>query len=452
MEKIKVPQATTVEFAVISLMIRFQKDRELLTDLTDEYFYDPRSLKIFQAIRLLEKSLSHVNYDSIIDQLKKMGDQTILAEHVYNFANSPAHSDNLDAYKETLKENVLKRRLYTASKHIEQICLKDIPYNEMTIQSSAALTSLTTTTSEKTLTHEQAKQLALKQIKDRRNNKNATIKFNLKKLDRLLGGIFTGHYVIVGMTGSGKTALAIDVAISAALQGHSVLMFSAEMNSVELIYREIQKTIGISVTNMRTGEVTDSQLERIENYLTSPNFYVNDIGRIDIDELVSTATLHHRKYGLELLIVDYLQLLTTTKYPNSENSQIKYISNQLKALSKSLNIPILTLAQYNKTVDPGDKPNSNDIYGSGSIKHDADVILLIHKEYLGDDKIKNDPKHPKNGYTEMIVDKSRFSQTGSVFVKWVAHETRFADLPDDYFIPVEDKPNNRMGARARQSA
>ncbi len=430
-----VPMAKTTELAVISLMIRHNDNRILLSDLTDNHFADLNCLQVFSAIRSLESSKTRVDITTIFDRLSQNKDNSITMEQLVKLKEYNAHSDNLSTYKEVLESKKVERDLANTGDSIKEICFRDIPLEDKIAQSISAITSLNYSVGEQTMTHEDAKNKLIAEIKKRKESTGTGLTWGLADLDEALHGINPDLITIAGMTGGGKTAFVVDVLMRNARNNHNCLFFSSEMNAEMIMYREIQKDLGISTGRLRAGEVSDYELEKISNYETSKNLWINDTSNLDVDKLVSIATLEHKKHGLDLIVVDYLQLLSTTKFKDQEVQQIGYISGQLKALSHKLNIPVIALVQYNKEVELREKPTKNYIYGSGKIVKDSGVVLLLHREDYFNKEIANNPAHSKNGLVEIIIDKNRYGAMKSVYARFIKERTTFVDLPPEE-IPV----------------
>jgi replicative DNA helicase len=294
----------------------------------------------------------------------------------------------------------------------------------------------------------------------------------LTDMDRMLGGLQPSDLVILaGRPAMGKTSLATNIAFNIAkayqgerqpdgsmktVNGGIVGFFSLEMSSEQLATRIIAEQAGVPSYKIRRGDIAEQDFYKItevaRDMQTIP-FYIDQTGGISIAQLTARARRLKRQRGLDLLVVDYLQLLSgSTKKGENRVQELTEITTGLKALAKELHVPLMALSQLSRQVENRDdkRPQLADLRESGSIEQDADVVLFVFREeyYL---KMK-EPKpgteeHFKwqtemdqaHGRAEVIIGKQRHGPTGSVQLSFQADVTRFANLAD------EDKLPDRIG-------
>jgi replicative DNA helicase len=280
-------------------------------------------------------------------------------------------------------------------------------------------------------------------------------------LDHKMGGLQASDLIIVaGRPGMGKTALATNIAFNIAkawrgeprpdgsmqtIDGGIVGFFSLEMSAEQLATRIIAEQSGVASYKIRRGDITEDDFHRISQAMMDMQripFYIDQTGGISIAQLVARARRLKRQRGLDLLVVDYLQLLSGSKSRSDNRVQeITEITTSLKALAKELNVPILGLSQLSRQVEQRDdkRPQLSDLRESGSIEQDADVVMFVYREEY---YLKNKEPRPgseehatwmtemerAHGRAEVILGKQRHGPTGMVELSFEAELTRFGNL------------------------
>jgi replicative DNA helicase len=303
-----------------------------------------------------------------------------------------------------------------------------------------------------------------------RDGKLSGLATGLDDLDRMMGGMQPSDLVILaGRPGMGKTALATNVAYNVAKawqgevkpDGHIVTVnggivgfFSLEMSAEQLATRIIAEQTEIPSNKIRRGGISEADFEKIKDVsieLQHLPFYVDETGGLSVAQLAARARRLKRQRGLNLLIVDYLQLLQGSTRRSSENrvQEITEITTKLKALAKELNVPILALSQLSRQVESRDdkRPQLSDLRESGSIEQDADVVLFVFREeYYHQMRKPSEAQHDKfaewlaeadkvHGKAEVIIGKQRHGPTGTVELQFDAAVTRFSSLAQIERLP-----------------
>jgi replicative DNA helicase len=286
----------------------------------------------------------------------------------------------------------------------------------------------------------------------------------LTDLDTRMGGLQPSDLVILaGRPGMGKTALATNVAYNVAkafaqgdvradgrretVNGGVVGFFSLEMSAEQLATRIIAEQTGIPSNKIRRGSIDDADFEKIKDVsieLADLPFYVDETGGLTVGQLAARARRLKRQVGLDLLVIDYLQLLQGSSRRANEGrvQEITEITTRLKALAKELNIPVLALSQLSRQVEGREdkRPQLSDLRESGSIEQDADVVLFVFREeYYHQIRKPTEANREKfaewlaegekvEGKAEVIIGKQRHGPTGTVELQFDAAVTRFANL------------------------
>jgi replicative DNA helicase len=302
-----------------------------------------------------------------------------------------------------------------------------------------------------------------------RDGKLSGLATGLSDVDRMMGGLQRSDLVILaGRPGMGKTALATNIAYNVArawagdvrpdgrtetINGGIVGFFSLEMSAEQLATRIIAEQTEIPSYRIRRGEIDPSDFDRIAAIARDMErmpLYIDETGGLSIAQLAARARRLKRQKGLDLLVVDYIQLLQGSSRRAQEGrvQEVTEITTGLKALAKELNVPILALSQLSRQVEARDdkRPQLSDLRESGSIEQDADVVMFVFREeyYLKNKEPRpGTEEHFKwqtemdlvHGKAELILGKQRHGPTGTVALQFKADVTRFADLADAGRMP-----------------
>jgi replicative DNA helicase len=302
----------------------------------------------------------------------------------------------------------------------------------------------------------------------------------LDSVNGRIGGLHRSDLIILaGRPGMGKTALATNIAFNAAQRlvrdkedgidpaksvGAGVAFFSLEMSADQLATRILSEQSGISSENLRMGKISQQDfrnLARAAGELETLPLYIDDTPGLTIAALRTRARRLKRRHGIDLIVVDYLQLLqgSTKASGDGRVQEISEISRGLKTLAKELHVPVIALSQLSRAVEQREdkRPQLSDLRESGSIEQDADIVLFVYREeYYVNAK---EPKRPDAnstadvhaahdrwmaeasevfGLSELIIAKQRHGATGKVKLKFEAKITRFSDYADDSYLPERE--------------
>jgi replicative DNA helicase len=257
-------------------------------------------------------------------------------------------------------------------------------------------------------------------------------------LDNLLAGLQKSDLIILAARPSvGKTTFALDIARNAALNGTPVGIFSLEMSANQLVQRMLSAESRVDAWSIRTGHGLSTQhftaLQEAASRLQKAPIYIDDQAGNSIVKMRSVARRLKAEHGLGLIVVDYLQLMTTSKNYDSMVNQVTEISRSLKGLARELDVPVLALSQLSRAVEArGGKPRLSDLRDSGSIEQDADLVIFIHRE----DRYKEQAE--RDNIAEILVEKHRNGAVGKVELMFDGKTTSFISM-DKGHVPVKAK-------------
>ena len=260
------------------------------------------------------------------------------------------------------------------------------------------------------------------------------ISTGFKQLDEITSGLQPGDLIVVaGRPSMGKTTLAVNIAENAALGANkAAAIFSMEMSAESLTLRMISSLGRINQLHLRTGRLQEDDWPRIDSAMTqlsNARIFVDETPALTPTEVRARARRLKRERGLDLIVVDYLQLMQVAGTKENRATEISEISRSLKALAKELKVPVIALSQLNRSVEQRveKKPVMSDLRESGAIEQDADVILLIYREEV------YDPNTTRKGIADIIVAKQRNGPTGEVQLTFLGQYTKFENYaPESY--------------------
>ncbi len=433
MEKLP-PQNVEAERSVIGSMLM---DKNAIVNvsgwLLSEHFYDDRNAKIYKVIVDLFLDNIPVDLVTVADKLnkekvlKKVGGRTYLTDLI----NSVPTASHAEEYAELVKEAATRRGLISSASEITSLSFdENIPVTEVVDKSENLLFNVAQAGVKTNFLH--IKEL-LKEAYERaeRADKDEAylgISTGFRDLDNLLGGFQKSDLIILAARPSvGKTSLALDMLRHAALvEKKKVGFFSLEMSNTQIADRLLGMQSGVPFWEMRTGKLTDDQFVKLADTmgeLSDADIFIDDKAGQHINEIRTKARRLALEKGLDIIFVDYLQLMHASN-KESRTLEVSEISQGLKNLAKELDIPVIALSQLSRAIEQrqGRRPQLSDLRESGSIEQDADVVMFIDREETWD------PNTDKKGMGELIVAKHRNGPTGSIQLAFVKEIASFRNL------------------------
>lgn len=455
LEKGKVPpQAVDLEDIVIGAMLIDKKGVDEVIDLlSPEVFYRTENQYIFEAIYNLFKSGQPVDLLTVSAQLKKSGklDQAGGEFYLIQLTQKVSSSAHIEYHSRIILQKHIQRSLIKISSEIiEQAYDEATDVFDLLDAAESKLYEVAQGNLKRSF--ETAQNLVIqakKKIEEISERQGLSgVPSGFEKVDKVTSGWQPSDLVIIAARpGMGKTALTLSMARNMAVQNQiPVAFFSLEMSSVQLITRLISSETGLSSDKLRTGKLQGyewNQLNEKVKDLEKAPFYIDDTPSLSIFELRAKARRMASQYGIQIIFIDYLQLMTTganNKTGNREQ-EISTISRNLKALAKELNIPVIALSQLSRAVETrttnNKRPLLSDLRESGAIEQDADIVAFIYRpEYYKIDFWDDDDQTPTEGQAEFIIAKHRNGGLEDIRLRFINNLGRFENL-EDYDTPLE---------------
>lgn len=249
-----------------------------------------------------------------------------------------------------------------------------------------------------------------------------------RELDEMTHGLHGGQFVILAARPAvGKSTLALDLARNAAIKHKKpVIFFSLEMGRAEIAMRLLSAESRIYLQSMRKGSLSDNDWQRlagVRGEINSAPLYIDDSPNLTLVEIRAKCRRMAQRVGLEMIVIDYIQLMTSGKKVESRQQEVSEFSRALKLLAKELNVPVVAISQLNRNSEKSDNkvPEISQLRESGSLEQDADVVILLHREAMFE------REHPRAGEADLILAKQRNGPTGTIVVNFLGQFSKFED-------------------------
>lgn len=402
--------------------------------LNEGDFYNDLHRKIFNAIRTLfslNKPIDLLTVTETLETSENVDAETI--KYIASiYANNEGLSSNQDTYIDILKEKSILRSLAEFSDEIKALSLEDkSPAKNILEKAEKGLFEISQGGLRNSLTAldvimSDTVQTIMKRVQNRGELSGVTTGFT--DLNSLLGGFQKSDLVLLAARPSmGKTALAVNLAVNAAKAGKKVAMFSLEMSKTQIGQRILASFAQMNLSSLFKGELEGQDLVNLitaSNELSKYSLHIDDTAAISLIELKAKLRRLKMEEGLDLVVVDYLQLMTTGERIENRVQEISQISRGLKAIAKELDVPVLALSQLSRALEqrPDKRPKLSDLRESGAIEQDADIVMFLYRDYVYNKETENP------NLAEVIVSKHRNGPIGVVNLIWKDEYTRFFDV------------------------
>lgn len=439
------PQAVEAEQSVIGALLRDNGAIDRMGDLRPAHFYRHDHRTIFAEI--LRQIAAGIQCDVISAGLALASTVPECMGYLNSMAQSTPSAANIGRYADLVRDRALRRGLLAATSEMNELAFNPGGRTaaEVLDTAQAQLASLAETRAISEPERANLAMIAHIDVLDSRvDRKYNGIPTGFSGIDDLLtGGPNRGALVILGARPSmGKTALSLNIATNVA-RDHSVLFLSQEMQKGELLDRAIASLGHVPLTAVIRGEMDQTQwngFTAANARLQDMDLFLDDQPALTLLDVRSKARAIKRKHGLDLLVLDYLQLMSGANGGDSRNQQIEEISRGLKALAKELNIVVLALSQLSRNAANKSRPQLSDLRDSGAIEQDADIVVFVHR-----DEVDNPQTHLK-GFADVFVAKNRQGRIDDVLLEYEGAYTRFRDCGRDKPATPVQRPRKGLAA------
>jgi replicative DNA helicase len=447
------PQAPELEASVIGALMIEKDAFSSITDLLrPESFYSDQHRHIFEAIQALSAKDAPIDVLSVAEQLKLAGKLELAGGVIYlsDLTRRVASAAHIRYHAQIIAQKATARDLITAACQIEEKGYDETQdVDELVEEATAKIFEISQRAQKRDVTHiyPVITEAFDRMRKASENDGNISgIPSGFTELDKITSGWQKSDLVIIAARPAmGKTAFVLSMAKNIAVDFNiPVAIFSLEMSNVQLVNRLIMNVCEIEGNKIRNGRLTKAEWDKLDNTIgvlqTAP-IYVDDTPGLSVFELQSKARKLVKEHNIQMIIIDYLQLMNANGMSfGSREQEVSIISRNLKGLAKELDIPVIALSQLSRAVEKRDSSNSNvdgkkpllsDLRESGAIEQDADMVCFIHRpEYykLYDDGNGKDLR----GLGQIIVAKHRNGATDEIWLRFIGKYTRFQNENDSY--------------------
>lgn len=435
MEKLP-PQNVEAERSVLgSLLIDPDAILGIAAFLEADDFYRETHRLIYRAIFDLHERREPADFVTVSDELERQGQLAEVggAAYLTELINTVPTSIHAEYYARIVERTAVLRRLIAAAGQIAGLAYEeDRELDEIVDRAETIIFGV----AERRITRDLT---PIRSILDdyyervdylfKHRGELIGIPTGLADLDKILGGFQRSDLVIIaGRPGMGKTSLALSIALQAAHKWHKrIAVFSLEMSDEQLVQRLVSAETGIDSQRLRLGEIHEEEwplFAQATGRLSEMPIYIDDTPALSVMQIRAKTRRLHAEYGLDMVIIDYLQLMQGDGRSENRVQEISNISRGLKALARELNLPVVALSQLSRAVESrhDKRPILSDLRESGSIEQDADVVLFIYR-----DELYNQESDTPN-VADIIVAKHRSGPTGSISTYFQKELAQFHDL------------------------
>ncbi len=432
----QLPANVQAERAILgTLLLNDEQASQVLELLTPDDFYSPAHKTLFEAMKTLVQDHKRIDLITLQDQLEKMDQLQAIGGVVYlvSLQEEIPNLGMLMQHAQLVKDKSVLRALINSATEIITNCYAQDEKSISAVLDEAEHTIFSIAQKRTSQSFVQLNiwlKKTFQHLSDiKSHSKGITgIPTGFKKLDMMTSGFQKGDFIVAaGRPSMGKTALALSIAANAARSGASVGIVSLEMAAEQLILRLLSAESRIAHHNIRNATITSDEWIELTNVaagLAEKKIFIDDTAMQTILDVRAKARKLKAEHNIDMLIIDYLQLLYGSRRHENRHQEVSEISRSLKALAKELNIPILSLAQLSRAVDSrmDKRPMLSDLRESGAIEQDADLIMFLYRDVV------YNPETENPALTELIIGKQRNGPTGTVFLQFIAELSKFEQI------------------------
>ena len=464
------PQATQLEEAVLGALMLDKDGLPAVMDiLRSESFYSDAHQLIYKAITELFRTSKPIDLLTVTEELRKMGAVEAIggAYYLVELTNRVASAANIEYHARLIAQKHIQRELIKVSTNIIRDAYEDttdvFDLLDKAEQSLFAITETNLTRSFEGMNTLAGQLLRQIEMLSQKKDGLTGVPSGFTELDRLTSGWQPSDLIIVAARPSmGKTAFTLSLARNAAMEfGKGVAIFSLEMSNLQLVQRLVSMESEVGSSKLRTGQLEAHEWQQLHSAIEKMSkapIFIDDTPGINVFELRAKCRRLKAQHDIQLIIIDYLQLMsggTDGHKGGNREQEISAISRALKGLAKELNVPVIALSQLSRAVETRGgtkKPMLSDLRESGAIEQDADIVSFIYRpEYyqIMEDENGNSTK----GMADIIVSKHRNGALGEVRLKFLGEYSKFSDPEDFGFnnlaksLELSDQPSTNVITR-----
>ena len=411
---------------------------DVVESLRASDFYKPAHETIYEAILSLYGHGSPADAITVADELKKRGELTRVggAAYLHTLIASVPTAANAQYYAEIVKEHAIMRRLIEAGTKIAQLgYANETEVDALVDQAQAEIYAVTDgNAKEDYVSFSEALEATMREIDANSNRPDGVygVPTDFIELDELTGGLHGGQMIVIAARpGVGKSTLALDIARSAAIHHHmATVFFSLEMSRTELAMRILSAEGKISMGRLKKGDLDTegwTNLATLQGRIDSAPLFIDDSPNMTLMEIRAKCRRLKQRNDLKLVVLDYLQLMSSGKKVESRQQEVSEFSRSLKLLAKELDVPVIALSQLNRGSEQrtDKRPMVSDLRESGSIEQDADMVILLHREDM------YNPDSDRVGEADMIIAKHRGGPTRTIPLAFSGKYSRFNNMANE---------------------
>jgi len=399
-------------------------------------FYTPKHELIFDAIVTLFGRGEPTDVIAVTDYLNKQGNLLKAggADYLHSLTSFVPTAANASYYGKIVADKAILRRLIEAGTRIAQSGYESQgEVDELVNQAQSEIFSVANQSSKEDYVGlSDSLEVAIRDIElaQNRGGEMTGIPTGFSNLDAFTHGLHPGQLVIVAARPAvGKSTFALDLARHASVKkNQATIFFSLEMGRSEIAMRMLSAQSSIYLQSMRKGTLTEgdwAKLAAVRGEINDAPLYIDDSPNMSLVEIRAKCRRLAQQVDLKMVVIDYIQLMTSGKKVESRQQEVSEFSRALKLLAKELNIPVVALSQLNRQAEQtkDKKPELSHLRESGSLEQDADVVILLHREGIFE------KDHPRAGEADLILAKQRNGPTGTVTVAFQGQYSRFVNMP-----------------------
>lgn len=433
------PHDDVAEQSVLGGML-LSKDAiaDVVESLRASDFYKPAHETIYEAILSLYGHGSPADAITVADELKKRCELTRVggAAYLHTLIASVPTAANAQYYAEIVKEHAIMRRLIEAGTKIAQLgYANETEVDTLVDQAQAEIYAVTDgNAKEDYVSFSEALEATMREIDANSNRPDGVygVPTDFIELDELTVGLHGGQMIVIAARpGVGKSTLALDIARSAAIHHHmATVFFSLEMSRTELAMRVLSAEGKISMGRLKKGDLDTegwTNLATLQGRIDSAPLFIDDSPNMTLMEIRAKCRRLKQRNDLKLVVLDYLQLMSSGKKVESRQQEVSEFSRSLKLLAKELDVPVIALSQLNRGSEQrtDKRPMVSDLRESGSIEQDADMVILLHREDM------YNPESDRVGEADMIIAKHRGGPTRTIPLAFSGKYSRFNNMANE---------------------